>query len=102
MFWYSVFVGEAALGYAVVADHWGGEDEDLAAMAAATSELEEVCSSLIKAAIDRGSDDNVSVIVVRVGLRAADGTEAARGDGRFNGGLIKKLTTFMRPQSANH
>lgn len=78
------------------------EDEDLASMAAARRDLEEICSSLIEAAILRGSDDNVSVIVVRVGLTAMGGAEAARAEGKINGGLIKKLATFIRPQSANH
>jgi protein phosphatase len=74
------------------------EDEDLAAMVAETSELDEVCASLIRTAIDRGSDDNVSVIVIRVGRSSTDSeATGARGEGRINGGLIKKLTTLMRP-----
>lgn len=79
------------------------EDEELAAMAASAREVDDVCASLIRTAIDRGSDDNVSVIVVRVGRPEARAeAKGAHAEGRFNGGLIKRLTTLMRPQSANH
>jgi serine/threonine protein phosphatase PrpC len=80
------------------------EDRDLASMATASDDLDEVCSSLIGAAIEGDSDDNVSVIVVRVGrASSAQGASAARGaDHLINGGLMKTLSALIRPASANH
>jgi protein phosphatase len=79
------------------------DDDDLASIVAGSEELEAVCASLIGAAIARGSDDNVSVIVVRVDRASSiRGASATRNGGRINGGLMKTLTSLMKPPSANH
>jgi protein phosphatase len=79
------------------------EDEDLAAMAAVPDRLEDICASLIGAAIEKGSDDNVSVIVVRVDRASSIlGAAATRKSGRINGGLMKTLTSLMKPRPADH
>jgi serine/threonine protein phosphatase PrpC len=79
------------------------EDRDLASMATASDDLDEVCSSLIGAAIKGDSDDNVSVIVVRVGRASStQGALGTRGADRINGGLMKTLSALIRPVSANH
>jgi protein phosphatase len=42
------------------------EDEEIGAIASADASVDELCSNLVAAALDRGSDDNVSTIVIRV------------------------------------
>jgi serine/threonine protein phosphatase PrpC len=79
------------------------DDDDLASIVAGSEELEAVCASLIEAAIERGSDDNVSVIVVRVGSAAPiRNSSGIRENGRINGGLMRTLTSLMKSPSANH
>jgi protein phosphatase len=79
------------------------EDEDLAAMAAGSDLLEDICSSLIGAAIEKGSDDNVSVIVVRIDRTSSIlGVAAGRKSSRINGGLMKTFASLMKPRPADH
>jgi protein phosphatase len=79
------------------------EDEDLASMVAESAGVDEACSTLIGAAIERGSDDNVSAIVVRVGFEGG-GRRGAESPGKcgINGGLMQRLATLMRLSSPNH
>jgi protein phosphatase len=42
------------------------EDEEIGAIASADASVDELCANLVAAALDRGSDDNVSTIVIRV------------------------------------
>jgi len=55
------------------------EDEELGSMASAAGEAEGLCSKLIAEAIGRGSDDNVSAIIVRVRKASPAGGSPRRG-----------------------
>lgn len=75
------------------------EDEELGAMVGGGAAVEDTCARLVAEAIARGSDDNVSAIVVRIG-RAAAADRAGRGRGLFNGVLTRmrrSSTVLDRP-----
>jgi protein phosphatase len=79
------------------------EDEDLAAIAWAAKDVDEACAALIRAALERGSDDNVSAIVVRFGQpRAGHRFREAGGRGGINGGLMGTLRSLTRSANPNH
>jgi protein phosphatase len=81
------------------------EDGELGEMATASSEPETLCAYLVDEAIARGSDDNVSVIAVRVSRRPPGGGDGpAPGlprKGPLKSFFTRKAPTILRPSSAD-
>jgi protein phosphatase len=81
------------------------EDEELGARVGGCGDLDEACDRLVKEAIERGSDDNVSAIAIRVReARKIGGAagEADRSRGRFYSGLAKSVSALLKPSSADN
>lgn len=79
------------------------EDDELGSLVGEAEGLEELCASLIRTALDRGSEDNVSVIIVRVRRAStAKDSGSAKAKNRFNGGLMKSLTSLIKPLSTDN
>jgi protein phosphatase len=66
------------------------EDEEIGAIASSDASVDELCANLVAAALDRGSDDNVSTIVIRVhSVLPRANAEKKRRTGIFSGFLTQ-------------
>jgi protein phosphatase len=77
------------------------EDEEIGQIVSSSAEPETLCAYLIDEAISRGSDDNVSVIAVRLN----DALPASGREGSKRGiyaSLTGRLSALMRPSTADH